>query len=65
MDATVAFNLESSHHPLDEIYFPSLVICNMNTVRKSFVLELISDPELEDFGFVETWEALDAVFIKV
>ena len=32
---------------LDEVFFPSLVVCNLNTLRKSFIFALIEDPEIK------------------
>ena len=42
MDATVAFNIESPTNPLNEVYYPAIIICNKNVVRKSIGLELVA-----------------------
>lgn len=31
---------------LEDVFFPSVVICNMNLLRKSFILSLLKDPTL-------------------
>ena len=49
-ESSVAFNLFSPTVPLTEVIFPSLTICNMNTLRRSLVLTLIDDPALKDLG---------------
>ena len=36
--ATVSYNLESPTVPLSEVFFPSIALCNMNSLRKSFIL---------------------------
>jgi hypothetical protein len=46
--STVAYNLVSPTVPLDEIFFPSVVVCNMNTLRKSFVFSMLRDRNLKD-----------------
>jgi len=46
MEASVTYKLESSTVPLNEVFFPSVVICNMNTLRKSFIADIIKDPGL-------------------
>ena len=46
MRATVSFNLESPTTPLSEVFFPSIVVCNLNSMRKSFVHSLLRDPEM-------------------
>ncbi len=42
--ATVSFNLESPTDPLDAVFFPSAVVCNMNALRASFLAEVGEDP---------------------
>ena len=42
-DATVSYQLESSSVSLDEIVFPSVTICNMKLVRKSFVQSALEE----------------------
>jgi hypothetical protein len=32
---------------LEEVFFPSMVICNMNTLRRSFIYSLIEDPKMK------------------
>jgi hypothetical protein len=51
-DATVAYNLESPTVPLDEVFFPSMVVCNMNTLR----CRPVADPKT--FKFTTTTPAL-------
>ena len=47
IDADVSFGLDSPTVSLDEVYFPSLVICNANTLRRSFIYSLLKDPLLQ------------------
>jgi hypothetical protein len=40
--------LESPTVPLDDVFFPSVVVCNMNSARKSFIHSLMTDPILAE-----------------
>jgi hypothetical protein len=57
--------LESATIPLDEVFFPSFVVCNMNTLRKSFIQSLIEDPALAAINvtFVELHKIVHLIFI--
>ena len=48
MSATVSYQLESPTVPLDDVYFPSLVLCNMNQLRLSLVHSLMTDSSLQN-----------------
>jgi len=41
VQATVSFELKSATESLDGVYFPSMVVCNINALRASFILELL------------------------
>jgi hypothetical protein len=43
----VRYSLESATVPLDEVFFPSMVVCNMNTLRSSFVYSMIEDATMK------------------
>ena len=45
--STVSYNLESRTIPLDDVFFPSTVICNMNTLRRSFVMAILEDEAIK------------------
>ena len=64
-DATVAYNLESPTVPLDEVFFPSMVICNMNTLRRSFMDAILSDEGIKQLGvsYSELKNIIFSVFI--
>lgn len=40
MNATVVTTVDTMTVPLSEVFFPSVVVCNINQVRKSFFAEL-------------------------
>jgi hypothetical protein len=42
-ESTVAYNVESRTVPLNDVFFPSTVFCNMNNVRKSFIQAILKD----------------------
>ncbi len=63
--SSVAYNLESPTVPLDEVYFPSVTICNMNALRKSFIQSLMMDPKInQSISYSELWKLVDQVFIE-
>ena len=47
LDATVSFNLVSATASLGDVFFPSVVVCNMNTLSKSFIKTIQEDPDLK------------------
>ena len=51
--------------PLTEVIFPSMTVCNMNTLRRSLVLTLIEDPDLSelDVTYPELKKIIHLVFI--
>ncbi len=65
-EATVSFNLESPTVPLTEVYFPSMVVCNANVLRRSFTHSLLRDPEVKNLNldFVQLQRVIEEVFIK-
>ncbi len=61
---TVSYNLESPTVPLDDVFFPSVTICNMNALRKSFIQFLMTDPVISGLAtFSELWKLVDGVYI--
>ncbi len=69
MQASVSFNLETPTLSLDEIFFPSAVVCNMNRLRKSFLKELQLDTSVNGGGDVNvTFDVLhdlvESVYIR-
>ena len=50
---------------LEEVFFPSIVVCNMNTLRRSFVLSLLQDSKLNErnFTFNELKKVVHLTFI--
>ena len=61
----MAYNLESPTVPLDEVFFPSMVVCNMNTLRRSFIEAILSDEAIKGLGvtFNELKNIIFSVFI--
>ena len=51
--------------PLDDVFFPSLSLCNMNTLRKSFIHSLMTDPSLKALtNYKELFHLVDEHFIQ-
>ena len=64
LDSTVSFNLESPTTPLTEVFYPSVVVCNMNAMRKSLVHYLLRDPSLSGVSYRELQNVLANNFIE-
>jgi hypothetical protein len=43
----VSYNLQSPTVSLEEVFFPSVVVCNMNTLRSSFIYSLLEDDKFK------------------
>ena len=65
LDSHVAYNLDSPTVSLENVFFPSLTICNMNTLRKSFITSLMTDAKIQkEIGTNELKRLVDDVFIS-
>ena len=64
-NATVKYSLVSKTVSLDEVYFPSMAICNMNSLRKSFVEAILEDVGIKalEVHFDELKHIIFSVFI--
>lgn len=62
--SSVTYNLDSPTTPLSEVYFPSIVICNMNKLRKSFIFSLLKDPTLSHMKFHDLLRIIDNALIS-
>ncbi len=63
--STVSYDLDTPTLSLDGVFFPSLVLCNMNQMRSSFVWALVKDPIMKGRTFMEIHQLLEKVFVKV
>ena len=45
--STVTYQLVSPTYPLDDVIYPSIALCNLMTLRKSFIQTLLTDPALQ------------------
>ena len=65
-DASVAYNLDSASISLDEVFFPSVTVCNMNTLRRSFIHSIIQDEKLKllNVSFYELKKIVQLLFIE-
>ncbi len=66
-DSSVSYDLATPTQPLDEVFFPSLVLCNMNQLRSSFIWALVNDPALKvrNSTYLEVHQLLEKTFVKV
>ena len=62
----MSYRLDSATVPLNEVFFPSVVICNMNTLRRSFIQSLVQDEKLKSFNvtFGELKKIVHLLFIE-
>ena len=64
-ETTISYQLESPTVPLNDVYFPSVVLCNMNILRKSFIHSLMNDPFLKNItNYEELFHLVDEHFIQ-
>ncbi len=66
-ESSVSYDLETPLQPLNDVFFPSLVLCNMNQLRSSFVWAVVNDltMEMENITYVEVHQLLEKTFVKV
>ena len=64
-NSSVKYSLESPTVSLDEVFFPSLTVCNMNLLRRSFVEAVLQDEEVKKLGveYQELKKIIFSVFI--
>ena len=64
-EATVSYNLQSPTVSLEEVFFPSVVVCNMNTLRSSFVYSLLQDVKFKqkNITYYELKKIIHLMFI--
>ncbi len=65
VESSVSYDLATPTQPLDDVFFPSLVLCNMNQLRSSFVHALVEDPALNDTTYMRVHQLLEKAFVKV
>ena len=65
LEATVSYGLESPTVSLEDVFFPSVVLCNMNILRQSFIMALMKDPDLKSkTSYKELFLLVDEHFIQ-
>ena len=48
MESTVAYSLDKPTVSLEHVFFPSVTLCNMNALRKSFIVSLMRDEHVKE-----------------
>ena len=48
IESTVVYNIDSPTVSLDQVYFPSVALCNLNNLRRSFIHSLMSDENIRE-----------------
>ena len=58
IESDVAIMLESRSGNLSEVYFPSIVVCNMNPLRKSFMYEILDTTSIDKGDITPLWNEI-------
>ena len=51
--ATISYELASMSIPMEELHFPSMVVCNKNTLRQSFLNTLMKNNDLKELTNID------------
>ena len=64
-DSTVVYNIKSPTVDLNSVYFPSVVVCNLNILRRSFIMSLLNETKLgQNVDFVQLHSLIDNGFLS-
>ena len=64
-DSTVVYNIKSPTVDLNSVYFPSVVVCNLNILRRSFIMSLLNDTKIsQNVDFVQLSSLIDNYFLS-
>ena len=65
LESTVVYNIDSPTVSLDQVYFPSVALCNLNNLRRSFIHSLMSDENIRQMTNTNSLKILiDDVFLS-
>ena len=64
IDSTVVYNIKSPTVDLSKVFFPSVVVCNLNILRRSFIISLLNETKIgQNVDFVQLHSLIDNVFL--
>ncbi len=63
--STVSYDLVTPTHSLDDVFFPSIVLCNMNKLRASFIRAIMQELGRPDTYYHDIYDLLQRVFVEV
>ena len=64
-ESTVVYNIKSPTVNLDHVFFPSVVVCNMNVMRRSFITSLLNDTKIsQKVNFDQLHGLIEDVFVS-
>ena len=59
------YNIKSPTVNLDHVFFPSVVVCNMNIMRRSFIISLLNDTKIrQKVDFAQLHSLIKDVFLS-
>ena len=59
------YNIKSPTVNLDRVYFPSVVVCNMNVMRRSFITSLLNETKIsQKVDFAQLHDLIEDVFLS-
>ncbi len=62
--SAVSYDLDTPTHPLDDVFFPSMVLCNFNRLRSSLVWALLNDEDVSNTSYHELHQLIEKNFVK-
>ena len=61
----MVYNVKSPTVNLDKVFFPSVTICNMNILRRSFILSLLNETNLwPKVNYLQLQKLIEVVFLS-
>ena len=65
IDSTVVYNIKSPTVDLSNVFFPSLVVCNLNILRRSFIISLLNETKIDqNIDFVQLHSLINNFFLS-
>ena len=65
IDSTVVYNIKSPTVDLSNVFFPSLVVCNLNILRRSFIISLLNETKIDqNIDFVQLHSLINNLFLS-
>ena len=61
----MVYNIKSPTVDLSNVFFPSLVVCNLNILRRSFIISLLNETKIDqNIDFVQLHSLINNLFLS-